>query len=47
MNRRERLLCFLASIGLAVLLVMVMAKISEMRLVPPVVLPPRSASGRR
>jgi ABC-type nitrate/sulfonate/bicarbonate transport system permease component len=40
MNRRERLLCFLASIGLAVLLVMVMAKISEMRLVPPVVLPP-------
>jgi sulfonate transport system permease protein len=40
MSRRERLFWTLASVGLAVLIVMAVAKISEMRLVPPVFLPP-------
>ncbi len=40
MSRRERLLWSMASIGLAVLLVMAMAQVAEMRLVSPVFLPP-------
>jgi sulfonate transport system permease protein len=40
MSRQERLLWSLASIGLAVLLVMLVATISEMRLVSPIFLPP-------
>jgi len=40
MSRQERLLWSLASIGLAVLLVMLVAKICEMGLVSPIFLPP-------
>ena len=40
MSRQERLLWWLASVGLAALLVMTVAKLSEMRLVSPIFLPP-------
>ena len=40
MSRQERLLWWLASVALAVLLVMMVAKLSELRLLSPIFLPP-------